>query len=71
VICNFQERLLSPTLSSIRNGGEGVATRAIDAALFFKRNLVLLIPSPCSEARGEGQGEGQFSFSKTHFIFHS
>ena len=57
MICYFREHLLSPALSSIRNGGEGVGARAIHAAPAFERASApanaLLIPSPRSEARGE------------------
>ena len=55
---SFQERLLSPALSSIPNGGEGAAGRAIRVARRFESSNAWLIPSPRSEARGEGQGEG-------------
>ena len=64
---NFQEHLLSPALSSIPNGGEGVSARAFDAALISERatatNNVLRIPSPRSEARGEGLPRFQISIS--------
>jgi hypothetical protein len=57
VIPGFQELLLSPALSSIPNGGEGVGARAIRAVLSFERiapTKALLIPSPRSKAQGEG-----------------
>ena len=70
MISLIQTRLLSPALSSIPNGGEGVDARAIHAAFSCARNNARLIPSPRSDARGEGQGEGLPGFSKVNFTSH-
>jgi hypothetical protein len=46
-----RERLLSPALSSIPNGGEGEETRPA--------GRTSALPLPATQERGEGRGEGQ------------
>jgi hypothetical protein len=67
----FELLLLSPALSSIPNGGEGVAACAIRVARRFESGNARPIPSPRSEARGESQGEGFPSSPKLGFSISS
>ena len=48
----FQEHRLSPALSSIPNGGEGVAAGAIHIDRIFENSNARPIPSPRSAAGG-------------------